>query len=68
MAECKMTDLGTTIQIELTDTEALALAQMTKRMIIEWVRPFSASEEEAQQMWCALYKVRKALRTEGWTP
>jgi hypothetical protein len=68
MAEGNMTDLGTTIQIELTDAEALALARMTRRMIIEWVRPFSASEEEAQQMWCALYKVRKALRTGGWTP
>ncbi|NTH43017.1 hypothetical protein G6K98_00065 [Agrobacterium rhizogenes] len=56
------------ISVELTDAEALALAQMTKRMIIEWVRPFSASEGEAQQMWSALVEVKRALGRVGWAP
>lgn len=56
------------ISVELTDAEALALAQMTKRMIIEWVRPFSASEEEAQRMWSALCEVKRALANAGWAP
>ncbi|TAU97275.1 hypothetical protein ELI38_15490 [Rhizobium leguminosarum] len=56
------------ISIDLTDTEALALAQMSKRMIIDWVRPFSASEQEAQLMWDALCKVRRALRENDVAP
>lgn len=58
----------TRISIDMTDAEALALAEMTKRMIIEWIRPFSASEEEAQLMWDALYKVRRALRENDVAP
>jgi hypothetical protein len=56
------------ISVELNDAETAALAQMTKRMIIEWVRNFAASEEEAQEMWSALCAVRGSLAKSGWAP
>ncbi|MGO7182941.1 hypothetical protein ACCT14_13480 [Rhizobium brockwellii] len=56
------------IAVELSDAEAAALAQMTKRMIIEWVRKFAASEDEAQEIWSALCAVRRSLAKSGWAP
>jgi hypothetical protein len=56
------------MQVELTDEQALALAELCKRAFIERVRPFAADDAEAWQMLEALEQVGRALAQDGYAP
>jgi len=56
------------MNVELTDEEALALAQMCKRAFFERVRPFAENDAEARLMLSALRSVRDALDYSGFSP
>ena len=57
-----------TITVELTDDQALALAQLIKRIPLSDLRTHAQDEEEAYVMQGALEQVRKALGDQGFNP
>jgi hypothetical protein len=57
-----------TINIELTPTEALALAQFAKRSIWDTFSTLAVDEAETREMIAAIEKVRTALAEEGFSP
>ena len=57
-----------TITVELTDSQALALAQLIKRIPLSDLRSNAQDEEEAYVMQGALQQVRKALSEQGFNP
>ena len=56
------------ITVELTDSQALALAQLIKRIPLSDLRSNAQDEEEAYVMQGALQQVRKALSEQGFNP
>lgn len=56
------------ITLTLDDDEALALAQMCRRIIYEEIRRMSGSETEHWQMDSAISKLRRALAEAGYAP
>jgi len=56
------------IQIELTNTEAMALAQFVKRLCFSDYQNNAASENEAYQIRDAASKVQDSLARSGCSP
>jgi len=56
------------IRFELTDCEALALAQLCKRIGFGELRINAVNEIEAYSMGRALERVREGLAREGYAP
>jgi hypothetical protein len=54
--------------VELTDAQAMALAQLTKRITLSDLRSIAVDEDEAYVMQAALDQVRKALSEQGFNP
>lgn len=57
-----------TITVELTEAQALALAQMFKRQTWSCWRELSVDEAEAYEMRAACERVRDALAEKGVAP
>ena len=57
-----------TIQVELTENEALAFAQFLKRATLSDYRDGAANEEESFLMQHAGESIRKALAESGFAP
>ena len=56
------------ITVELSNDQALALAQLIKRIPLSDLRSNAQDEEEAYVMQGALQQVRKALSEQGFNP
>ena len=56
------------VTFELSQPEALALAQFVKRSLFQTYREFSADEEEAYLMLAAVERLRQGLADEGFSP
>jgi len=56
------------IVIELTDAQALAIAQFLKRAGLSDYRNLAVDQDEAATMLCAGEVIRKALAEAGWSP
>ena len=56
------------IKIEIQEDEAMALAQVLKRIGFSEIRKLSTSEEETYEAQNALESVRKALAETGFNP
>lgn len=56
------------ITVELTNNQALALAQFVKRVPLSDLRSNAQDEEDAYVMQGALEQVRKALSEQGFNP
>ena len=54
--------------VELTDAEALALAQFVKRVGWQEMRQCAVSDEEAREIRAAIYKLQDALAEVGYAP
>jgi hypothetical protein len=57
-----------TIEVELTDEEAYALAQYLKRAIFEDYRKRALNDDDAYIMQGAVAEIRKALAKAGYEP
>jgi hypothetical protein len=57
-----------TVQVELTEDEAWALAEFLKRVDLSTYRARAKDGEEADLMMSAGEKIRKALADEGYAP
>lgn len=57
-----------TIEVELSDEQAWALAEFLKRVGFSDVRPLAVDEREAYDMIYAGEKVRAALSEKGYAP
>jgi hypothetical protein len=55
-------------EAELTDVEALALAQLVERISWSGMRENSVDDEEAYQMRSAVEKLQTALAGAGYSP
>lgn len=53
---------------EMSETEALALAQLVKRITFSDVRSFAVDDHEAHVMVTAIFKLKKALGAVGYAP
>lgn len=62
------TDDGTSGQVELTDDQALALAQLCKRITFNDCRENAVSNDEAYLMIDATNVVGRALANVGYVP
>lgn len=60
--------MATVPAFDLTDGEALALAQMCKRVPYAAIRELSADNFEADEMIEAVIKLRAALSAAGFSP
>jgi len=56
------------LEVELTPTAAMALAQLCKRVGFSDARSNAVSEAEAYEMLAALRRVREGLAREGFSP
>lgn len=56
------------IEFNLTDAQALALAQFVKRVRWTEVRQNAVGDDEADLMMGAMYELAKALREAGYAP
>jgi hypothetical protein len=56
------------ITVELTNDQALALAQLIKRVPLSDLRSNAQNEKESYDMQSALEQVRKALSEQGFNP
>ena len=56
------------ITVELSNDQALALAQLIKRIPLSDLRSNAQDDEEAYSMQSALEQVRKALSEQGCSP
>jgi len=56
------------VQVELTDAQAWALAQMVKRLGWLDLRPVAVDAAEIRIMLTALERVRQALENVGYAP
>ncbi|OCA55330.1 DUF7706 family protein [Photorhabdus namnaonensis] len=54
--------------IQLTHIEALALAQLVKRLNWAEIRACAVNDEEAYQIKGAIYKLQSALAYRGYSP
>lgn len=57
-----------TLTVELSDPQALALAQLVKRMPLSDLKTNALNEDEAYEMQAALERVRTALADQGFAP
>lgn len=60
--------MATVPAFDLSDDEALALAQMCKRVSYAAIRELSADNFEADEMIEAVIKLRSALSAAGFSP
>jgi hypothetical protein len=56
------------VEIDLTDAEALALAQFVKRSLFDTYREFAVDDNEAHLMLAAIERLRRGLAAEGYNP
>jgi hypothetical protein len=56
------------VELELPDLEALALAQLVKRITWEAMRECSANEDECYRIRAAVERLRRALGEVGYAP
>ena len=56
------------VQLELSDSQALALAQLVKRIGSAEMRQNATSDAEAYEMRDALASLQKSLANAGFTP
>ena len=61
-------DADVKVEFELTDAQALALAQFVKRVRWTEVRQNAVGDDEADLMMDAMYEVAKALAAVGYAP
>lgn len=54
--------------VKLTEAEAMALANLCKRITFGAVMEFASNEDEAYKMLDALYTVQMSLAIEGFAP
>lgn len=64
----EMQQQGVTVTVELSEGEALALAQLVKRMGFSDARQLAASDEEAYAMLDAIHRVQHGLAVAGFAP
>ena len=57
-----------TLRLELTGSQAMALAQLVKRIKLSDLRANAADEEEAYVMQEAVEQVQRALSDQGFSP
>jgi len=62
------TPTQTTIRLNLTEQEALDLAQFLKRVTWSEMRACAVDEAETYRIREAIRRVRDALADEGWSP
>ena len=63
-----MSDQQISVELLLDDAQALALAQLVKRIGWSEMRSLAVSEDEAYLMRDAVSEVAKALAAEGYAP
>ena len=63
-----MSDQQISVELLLGDAQALALAQLVKRIGWSEMRSLAVSEDEAYLMRDAVSEVAKALAAEGYAP
>jgi hypothetical protein len=56
------------VGIDLTDAEALALAQFVTRSLFQTYREFAVDNDEAHLMLAAVEKLRRGLAAAGYSP
>lgn len=56
------------VKVELTESQAMALAQFAKRVGISEFTRNAVSEEEAYEMFAAMSRVREELAEVGFSP
>ena len=60
--------MQTRISFDLPDSEAIALAQLVKRIGYAEMRTNAVSDEECEVMVQAIYKLQDALAQAGFSP